>query len=229
MRALTLGRIVAAERSPNLSWIANMTVSWTLAGGVAGGVLIAGLVLTSRLHSMGIILVVALVATFSSALGTMHGALLGYLGRSDVSQRLSWPNWLLVGVAAMIAWACAVMFAIWLALGAMAAAAGERSGIIGLVIAAPVAIAIFTWATMSGWQAIEAAYHRWPEHRLGTLMVVGAFVVLSASMLILRGAIPGTEIRLSPVLAGALVALAVLWIVSPAVIVALRFARRTRG
>ncbi|HET9439589.1 MAG TPA: hypothetical protein VFO52_05435 [Longimicrobiales bacterium] len=229
MRELSLGRIVAAERSPNLSWIANMTVSWTLAGGVAGGVLIAGLVLTSRLHSMGIILVVALVATFSSALGTVHGAVLGYLGRSDVSQRLRWHSWLLVGLAAAVAWAFAVVFAIWLALGAMAATAGERSGIVGLVIAAPVAIAIFTWATMSGWQAIETAYHRWPEHRLGTLMVVGAFVVLSASMLLLRGTIPGTDIRLSPVVAGALVGIAVLWIVSPAVIVALRFARKPRA
>jgi hypothetical protein len=52
--------------------------------------------------------------------------------------------------------------------------------------------------------------------------------VLSAFMLLLRGAIPGTEIRLSPVAALVLVAIAVLWIVSPAVIVALSIAGRAR-
>lgn len=228
MRELALGRIVAVERSPNLSWIANMTVSWSLAGGAAGGVLIAGLVLTSRLHSMGLIPLLALVALFGSALGTTHGALLGYLGRNEPHQKLGWHEWLLVGAAAGVAGGCAMALAVWLGLAAMAAAAGERSGIIGLVLAAPVALAIFTWATLSGWQAIETAYTRWPEKRLGTLMVLGAFAVLSASMLLLRGAIPGTQIELSPAAAGALVAIAVIWIVSPAVIIALRFAARSR-
>jgi hypothetical protein len=63
---------------------------------------------------------------------------------------------------------------------------------------------------------------------LRSLLVGGAFAVLSAFMLLLRGAIPGTEIRLSPVAALVLVAIAVLWIVSPAVIVALSVAGRAR-
>lgn len=228
MRELTLGRIMAIERSQNLGWIANTTASWSLAGGTAGGVLIAGLVLTSRMHSMGILPVVAIVATFGSALGTVHGALLGYLGRSELGSGLSWRNWLLVGAAAFAGWACAILFALWLAIGAMTAGARGGSGIFALAIAAPVALAIFTWATACGWQAIETAYARWPEKRLGTRLVVGAFVILSASMVLLRGGIPGTEIELSPIMAGALVAIAAIWIVSPAVIVALRIARRAR-
>lgn len=228
MRALTLDSAVAAPRPRNLSIIANMTISWSMAGGIAAGVLIAALVFTSRLHSMGLIPVTAIVALTGSMLGSVHGAVLGHLGRAEPNARLSLRHWALVLALACSGAAFAVPFAIWLAVGAMAAASGESSGTVGLLIAIPLTLMIFAWATMNGWDAFEVAYSRWPQKRLGTLLVAGAFAVLSAFMLLLRGAIPGTEIRLSPAAALMLVAIAVLWIVSPAVIVALSIAGRAR-
>lgn len=228
MRALTLERTFAADRPRNLAGIAYMTVSWSMAGGIAAGVLIVVLVLTSRVHSMGLVSITAVVAMAGSLLGSVHGVVLGYLGRGEPNSKLGWRNWALVVVAAAAGSAIAVPFAVWLVLSAMAMAAGGTSGAIGLFIAVPVTLIVFAWATLNGWDALEAAYTRWPQKRLGTLLVVGVFAVLSASMLILRGAIPGTEIQLSMLAAIVVVALGVIWIVSPAVIVALSIASRTR-
>lgn len=229
MRALTLDHAFATPRPRNLNGIASMTISWSMAGGIAAGVLIAALVFTSRLHSMGVVPLTAIVALIGSMLGSVHGAVLGYLGRASLDSRLGLRYWALVAALGCSGAALAVPFAIWLAIGAMTAASGAASGAVGLFIAIPITLIIFAWATMNGWDAFEIAYSRWPQKRLGTLLVVGAFLVLSAFMLILRGAIPGTEIQLSPVAAFVLVAIAVLWIVSPVVIVALSIAGRGRG
>jgi hypothetical protein len=142
---------------------------------------------------------------------------------------LDWHGWLEVAAFAVAACAFATVFAVWLAISAMAATAGQFSGVLVLSVSIVVALTIFAWATLIGWRALETAYDRWPEKRLGTRLVIGASAILLAFMLMLRGPIPGTEIRLSPTAAVLLTLVAALWIVSPAVIVTLRFAVRTRG
>lgn len=228
MRALTLERSFAAERPRNLGGIANMTVSWAMAGGIAAGVLIVVLVLTSRMHSMGLVSITAVVAMAGSLLGSVHGVVLGYLGREEPGSKLGWRSWALVAASAIAGSAIAVPFAVWLTLSAMAMAAGGTSGAVGLLVAIPLALLVFAWATLNGWDALETAYLRWPQKRLGTLLVLGVCAVLSAGMLILRGAIPGTEVQLSTLASILVIALGLIWIVSPAVIVALSIASRTR-
>jgi hypothetical protein len=213
--------------APTLHWIASITVSWALAGGAATGVLIGGLVVTSRLHSMGMIALVVIIALFGSLLGTIHGAVLGYLGRPNTYSHLSWQRWLQVAAFATGACILAVVFAVWLVVSAMASVAGQVSAMFGLALSTLIAFGFFAWATLIGWRALETAYQRWPEKRLGTRLVIGSAVVLLGFMLMLRGSIPGTEIRLSAGAAIVLTAIAALWLVSPAVIVALRLARRS--
>ncbi len=101
MRELTLSGLVAIQRPRNLGGIVNMAVSWSLAGGVAAGALISVLVITARLHSMGLITVAVIVAIFGSILGSVHGMLLGHIGREDASSHLKWRSWALVVAAAV--------------------------------------------------------------------------------------------------------------------------------
>lgn len=215
-----------AAPASQLGWMTNMIVSWTLAGGVAGGLLMAILVITSRIHSMGIAAFVVAVGALGCIFGAVHGAVLGYLGRQNGNLQLNRRGWMTLGVSTLAASACAITFAFWLTLSAMTAAVGRDFGVVAFGFSLIISLAIFAWATVNGWHALERAYARWPEKRLGTSLVLGAFAVLSGVMLILRGAIPGTAIQLPLGAAIFLVAIAVFWIVSPAVIVSLRMTSR---
>lgn len=205
-----------------VGWIASLSVAWALAGGVAAMLLVAALILTGRLHSMDMLLLAGAVAGIASVFGAVHGGLLGLLGKAEAANWLSWRKTLFVVVSTVAACCFSVAFGMWIGISTMAARSGYRGGIIALVVAAPIAVAILAWATVLGWHAMEIAYARWPEKRLGSRLVIGATAVLSLFMLLLRGAIPGTDIQLSAFGAIVLVAVAVVWIVSPAVILSLR-------
>jgi hypothetical protein len=189
----------------------------------------AGLLLAGRLHSFGLILLVVMVGVVGSVLGAVHGSVLGYLGRPAGPHVMHARHYAMVGGLAAVACLVGVCLAVWLVVSAMAVQVGDVVGQIAMIMAALTAFAVFAWATVNGWHALDAAYRRWPEKRMGTALVLGAFVILLATMQWLRGGIPGTEIQLSAGASLVLVALAVLWIVSPAVILGLRVAARARS
>jgi len=228
MTLLSAAVVSETWRVPLVSRMANILVSWSIAGGTAGGVLMATLLLTSRMHSMGVIPLVIIVAAVGSMLGLMHGAVLGYLGRREPAAHFTWPQVLLLAALSVASVVVSVAGAVWLVVTAIGAQAGVGLAQIALAGATLVTLLLFAWATWTGWQAIETATARWPEKRLASALVLGALVAISGGMLVLQGAIPGTGIRLSPIGAILLIVAAVLWIVSPAVIVMLRLAGRTR-
>jgi hypothetical protein len=215
--------ITSIQRRPYLGWTATLAASWTLAGGVAGGVLITVLLLAGRLHPDGVLIFAGALAALGGIFGIVHGAVLGWLGRppNEVG-RLHWQERLLACGAAVAAFTVAVLLSVWFAMSAVVARNGSASGWFALAAASFVALGIFWSATMLGWHALENAYRRWPDNRLGSLLVVGAFVVLVAAFVGLRPAIPGTGLQLSMSASIALAALASLWIATPAIIVALR-------
>lgn len=204
----------------HMGWAGTLASVWSLAGGIAGGMLITIFLLAGRLHPEGSVMFAGVLAAVGSVLGIIHGVVLGRISRpgdgTPADQVLS-----VVVVAG--AFVLAIWIGMWLALTAVLARAGSVSGTVALVALIAGALAVVAWATVLGWQAIERAYIRWPDHRIGLRLVIGAFLVLAATALVLRPALPGTELQLS---APALVvgaALAALWIATPAIIVALRF------
>lgn len=226
MMSVTTEDFAAVMHTPKFGWMANVIASWTIAGGAAGGLLMALLVTTSRVHVVGAATLIIIVGAFGATLGAVHGAILGYLGRPVTPVPLGWRGTALLAAVTMVAAGIAVGFALWFGVSAVAATAGAAAATISMLVSTAFSLVVFAWATVNGWHALERAYTRWPEKRLGTMLVVGASAVLSSAMLLLRGTIPGTEIKLSAGAAVVMVVVAVLWIVSPVVFVMLRLTAR---
>jgi hypothetical protein len=208
--------------------MATMAASWALAGGIAGGMLAAGFVVAGRLHPDGAIIITLVLASVGSVLGIVHGAVLGHLARAR-SDSYTWPE-AIVGVAAAGAGlVVANVLSQWLVLASLLARAGSRTGWVYLAVLIPLSLAIVAWATFLGWHKLEMAYARWPEHRIGSWLVGGVFVLVSAAFLMLRPAIPGTELQLSWWATLVVAAVATLWIAAPAVIAGLRYRHGSRS
>jgi hypothetical protein len=216
---------------PLLSWSAQVAAAWAVAGGAAGGVLVAALLLAGRMHPDGSATLAMLLATVGGVLGLVHGAVLGYLGRhagakgkEEVQPRLR--DRIFAAAFASSALVAAVAIAVWIAMSAVLARSGSTWGWFALAAGGALTLAIAVWATLLGWESLETAYEEWPEHRLGALLLGGTFALLSAVLLALRPAIPGTEVQLAPIGWIAVAALATIWIATPAIAVALRYAIR---
>lgn len=202
--------------------VAMLVASWTLAAGLAAGTLIAGFVAAGLLHPDGVIAVG--VALLGSAFGAVHGVVLGRLGRAPGPGSGGWRDGLASGLAAVVAAPAAATGSLWLEVSAATAGAGSGLGWAGLIVGGLLSLGIFAWATILGWRAFERAYARWPDHRLGGLLVGGAFVLLAGAFLLLRPVLPGTALQVSPLGGIVLAALATLWVALPAVVIALRVA-----
>ncbi|HSJ07678.1 MAG TPA: hypothetical protein VK936_13325 [Longimicrobiales bacterium] len=207
--------------------MATVAASWSLAGGIAGGMLAAGFVAAGRLHPDGAIIITLVLASMGSVLGILHGAVLGHLARAR-SDPYTWPETTVGVMAAAAGLVVANVLSQWLVLAALLARAGARTGWIYLAVLVPLCLGIVAWATFLGWHKLEAAYARWPEHRIGSWLVAGVFLVVSGVFLVLRPAIPGTELQLSWWATLIVAAVATLWIAAPAVIAGLRYRHGSR-
>jgi hypothetical protein len=214
---------VPASAWPQLSWAAHIAAAWAVAGGAAGGMLVAVLLLTGRIPPHNSVTVALVLGTLGSMLGVVHGAVLGYLGRhagEDMHPRIR------DRIFALVVAACALLaslaIAVWIAMAAALARSGNTWGLLALAAGAAVVLAIAIWATLLGWDSLEVAYLEWPEHRLGARLLGGSFAVLCVVFLAMRPDIPGTQIQLSPVGWMVVAALATIWIATPAIVLVLR-------
>lgn len=214
---------------PHFGWLTMMTASWTLAGGTAGGLLGAGIALLGRIHPDALMLLTGFFALGGSLLGTTHGAVLGYLGRPAQPVHDATTPRAAAPLAITFAFVAALLIASLLMVGATLVRVGSPTGWVALIVALPVAFAALGWATVLGWHALEHAYTRWPDHRIGSLLMFGVFVVLLAACLGLRPVVPGTAMQLSALGCVLFAALATFWIAAPAVIVGLRLLHRGNG
>jgi hypothetical protein len=225
MSATAHDAVVPEREVPRPSSIATMAASWSLAGGLAGGLLIVGLILIGRIHPDGLVAVV--MAVLGSVFGAMHGAVLGHLGRSvGAESGRRWREWAIAALAAAGALMVAVSAALWLSMSAVAIRAGSPSSWIILTGSGVVCLGVFLWATVLGWRALESAFARWPDHWLGSWLVFGVFMLLVGTLLLLRPALPGTGLQLTALAAVVVAALATLWIALPAIVMTLRLTHR---
>lgn len=208
-------------RWPQLRSMTTVAASWSLAGGVAGGVVASGLVLSGRLHPDGALILTVIFAAIGSGLGIVHGAVLGHLGRRR-GVGYAWGEITIGGLAAVAALVAANVLSHWLVLGSLLARSGSSTGWAVVALVMPLCLGILAWATLLGWHTFEVAFIRWPEHRLGGWLVAGSFAVIALVFLTLRPAIPGTRLQLSWWATLGLSAMAALWIAVPAIVAGLR-------
>lgn len=212
-----------------IGWTGRLTASWSLAGGVAAGLLVTLLFSTGRLHPMGVPAIAAALALLGSTLGATHGAILGALSRPRHERQADiWTSRLLAFVCTAGAFALAILLGLWLATSAIVAATGNRAAGAGLILATVVSLGILLWASTLGWRAFEIAFARWPERRLGALLVSGTFLLLLIVFLAIRPALPGRQAELSTFGSVLLAVLATLWVTAPAVVVMLGWRRSLR-
>ena len=189
-----------------------------LAGAVAGGLLtggflIAALTVAGRMRSSDLI---------GAALGFLHGAVLGWLGREPgVSGTLARRQ---IGAAALY---LPLPLALgWAASGWIATTAGNvLFGNLLLLVGTGFGLAAGVFALgLAGRYALRAltnAYGRWPERVAGTLVVLGAFALLLVGFLGLPAATLG---GMTPTALGAVLAAGgiTVWLVGPATLLGLR-------
>jgi hypothetical protein len=206
-----------------------VTASWTLAGGLAGGTLVAALVFGGRVHPDALQVVTALLVSLGAALGMVHGFMLGVVGRPEKEPAPGISQWALSIFGSAAAWVVGMVGSLWLGMSTVVAISGRPIGWIGLTAGGLATATILVAATVLGWRALSTAFYQWPDHALGAWLVCGTFVVLSGSLLAIRPALPGTQVQLT--VGGTLMAaaLATLWIALPAIVLILPFAHRTRS
>jgi hypothetical protein len=206
-----------------------LVLSWTVAGGVAGGGILVGALTIAGVVEPGLQLLAAPVLFLAGAfLGLLHGGVLSLLGRprcltrgtalrhAIVAALLSLPllgiGWLVTASIALTAALMREMRASWLffAVGGW---------ILGLALCA--------WALVEGWRALRTAMDRWPDGRVGSVLLTAILGVTTVLFVYVRPPIVGTDLRVNGLGAVALAVTVTLWVALPTVWAALHFLRQS--
>lgn len=201
-----------------------IAVSWTLAGGLlVGGFLVALMTLAGKLSGNALLLTSTGLFLIGGVLGYLHGAALGYLGRPEGMTRGRAVAALgLAAVYALPALAVGAVVAGWIAMSAVAIYLDRLLPKVAVGFAWVLGLALVAWAAVQGWRGLSNAYARWPQRRLGTALVAGLFGALLVLFLAERPEIWGLQMRVTPVGAVLLAAMATFWLAGPMVTLALR-------
>ncbi|MDT8341863.1 MAG: hypothetical protein RQ751_10155 [Longimicrobiales bacterium] len=208
-----------------------VTVSFTMAGGLLlGGVMVAIQTLSGNLSGHGLFMTATGLFVVGALLGLVHGLVLGFLGRPadqparDAARALG--RAVLYSVpAAAVAW----LLTVWIALTFVAAITAGMGAAVLVAAAWVGTAAVLSWAAISGVRALRRAYRRWPDPVTGTVLVAGSFAALLVAFLAERPELWLVHFRVTEVGAVLLAVFATLWIVGPAVTVALRLIRELPG
>jgi hypothetical protein len=159
--------------------------------------------------------------------GVVHGGVIGYLGRYPHESRTdavrSAGRGLVVAVpAAAVCWGLAIMIAL-----SPAFASSRRWDLLGAAALAWMAGgAVALWAAYEGWRRTRRIFARWPEHRSGTLILIGVLALLLIRFYADHPTILGTDLRVTGAGAFVLALGATLWIALPVVVLILRLIQR---
>lgn len=200
--------------------------SWVMAGGVAGGGILVGALTIGGYVAPGLQLLAAPVLFLvGSFLGATHGAILAVVGRAEHATcadatRCALYAGLLALPALGAGWILTSAIAVTAALTkewrlSWACVAG-LGWVIGLVLCG--------WAAREGWHALRRALARWPQNRVGSILVTSILVVLSIVSLQAEPEIIGTGLRLNGVGAVVVAVMVTLWVGVPLVWLVLRVA-----
>jgi hypothetical protein len=202
-----------------------------MAGGLLlGGMLVALMTLSGRLSGHGIFMTATGLFVVGALLGALHGAVLGIVGRpAGMDRREALGALARAALYAVPGATVAWLLTVWVAMSAVAAYL-DRIGPKALVGAAWIGgLILLAVAAVQGARALRNAYARWPQRRLGTVVVAGSFAALLVVFLADRPVLWLLRLRVTEVGAVLLAAAVTIWIVGPMVTVALRLVRELPG
>ncbi len=216
-----------ARPLPDLGLAGRVALTGAVAGGVVvGGFAIAGLAVAGRMRSSDLLGIGTILYLLGAALGFVHGAVAGWLGREPSTTAETARR----QIASAVLWLPLPLAAGWAVSGWIATTAGAvLFGDPVLLVGTGFGLAAGVFAVgLAGWYALKAmrnAFARWPERVAGSVVVTAAFVVLLAAFL---GLPPAAFGGVAPTGFGAVVAagLISLWLVAPAATLGLRRRRR---
>jgi len=203
-------------------------VAWAVAGGVAlGGVGVAYWTLSGQLSANGMFLMASGLFIMGAAIGLLHGAVLGWFGRpADVDGHRAVRDLLVAGLYALPALAVGWLASVWISMTVVAAYLGELAPAAGSAVGWVAGGVILAWAAVVGLRALRNAYARWPERAVGTVVVVSTFVALVLTFLADRPELFGLRLQVTEVGGVLMAAVFSIWVVGPAVTLALRLLSR---
>ncbi|MGD8276688.1 MAG: hypothetical protein PVH00_01625 [Gemmatimonadota bacterium] len=223
---------VVAQRLPReLGLAGKVAVSWAMAGGVGlGGVAVGIGTLTGKMSAHALLLTSTGLFIVGALLGFVHGAVLGFFGRTDgVTKHEATQRLMLAAVYAIPGLAVAWLVSNWMAMTVVARYAGRVLPMVGAGAGWVVGAAILVWAGSEGWRGLQSSFARWPEWKAGTTIVFATWAALLVSLLVDRPELLGLRLDLTPVGAVLLAAAIALWLVGPVVTAGLTALRRLPG
>jgi hypothetical protein len=199
-------------------------IAWSAAGGIAlGGLLVAIMTLSGRLSGFGLFMTASGLFVAGAVIGLVHAVALGYFGRPAGTTPAEAAGDLLRGaVYALVALPFAWIAAMWIALSMPAVYMGRVPALVGVGLGWAAGVAVVATAAVAGWRMLRNAYARWPERRLGTVLVGATFTALLVLFLMERPEIWGLSLRVTETGAVLLAAVATLWLGGPMITLALR-------
>jgi hypothetical protein len=208
-----------------------VAVSWAAAGGIlVGGFLVAAMTLTGKLSGHALLLTSTGLFVVGAVLGYVHGAVLGWMGRPASEDRRKSLGGLAMSAAyAVPALLLSWLISGWIAMTAVALYAGRMPALIGCGVAWLIGLAVVALSAENGWEALRGAYASWSNARVGTLLVAATFGGLLAVFLAERPMLWGLPLRVTPVGAVLLAAMATLWLAGPIVTLGLAALDRLPG
>jgi len=203
-------------------------ISWAAAGGIGLGGLVVGLTaIGSPETAQGLLPLAPVLFLVGALAGLLHGTILAYLGRSEGVSGAAAASAAASGIvlsipALVVAWVATA----WISL--TPAVLTMRAWSTTLVTGAGwiVGVAVCCWAAVEGWEALCSAVARWPERRLGMLLLIGAAVALSVVFVRFRPGVWGTGLRLTGIGAVILALVSTLWVTLPIIVVLLHYLHR---
>lgn len=206
-------------------------LSWTLAGGIAtGGAWVLLLEMMGAVDPLAAGPLAEFLFFFGAAVGALHGLILGLVGRpegmsyKDAVISLGWGLVLAVPMAFVARW-----MAHGIAEVPAAQALGGLSGTMfsSLFWGAGAGIALI--AAAEGYRSLRHAYRRWPDWKVGSVLLFALLGFLAYRFLQTEPALWGTDIHVTGAGAVLLALGATLWLGAPAIIAGLMVAHRLRA
>lgn len=206
-------------------WI---TVTWTAAGAfLMGGFLVAAMTLMGRMSGSSLLLTASGLFLVGGLLGFVHGALLGFFGRpAGTTERQAVSGILLGAMYSLPVLTIGLVVSGWISMTVVSLYAGNVIALGLTAVAWLAGAAIVFGAGTNGVRGLQNAYARWPERRLGSLLVAASFAALLVTFVADRPVLWGIQLRVTEVGAVLLALFATIWLAGPIVTLALRAIQR---
>ncbi len=226
--------IHAAEsiRSPSLSLDIGLpgwtVLTWTIAGGVmTGGAWVLVLEATGAVDPVRAGSLAGFLFFFGAIVGVAHGLVLGIVGRPH-GRSVTWA----MGSAAIgLFLTIPALAGGWVLSHAIAEVPASNPLGGGSALAASglfwgIGAAICFLAAFEGFRSLRNAYKRWPDWKVGSILLVVLLGILAVQFVSDQPALWGTEIQVTGFGALLLALGATIWLGAPTIVVALMVAHR---